>query len=76
MKAEEETVDAKYMFFDFAYTHSSRRTMAFIRFKRQGASDAQEKEWRRAYIALWVSRLESVVGYRLPSRSIRGSLFC
>jgi hypothetical protein len=56
MKAE---ADAKQIFFYYACnTFFMAHDGAYEEYKRYGISEAQEKEWRREYIALWISRLE------------------
>jgi hypothetical protein len=54
-----DEADAKRMFFDYACnTFFMLHDGDYEEYKEYGISEAQEKGWRREYIALWVSRLE------------------
>ena len=54
-----DEVDVRRIFFDYACNgFFMAHDGVYEEYKRYGISEAQEKEWRREYVALWVSRLE------------------
>jgi hypothetical protein len=56
---KDEEADAKHMYFEYACrTFFMANDGVYDEYMKFGISEAQEKEWRREYIALWVSRLE------------------
>ena len=70
MRAEE--ADAKRMYFEYAcHTFFMANDGVYDEYKKFGISEVQEKEWRREYIELWVSRLE--VDDLTPVDRLRGA---